>query len=55
MLQVALKALNTYKHIFVISLYDTYGALKEREAAQTQAEGKNQPHLRLHSPRVEDG
>lgn len=40
-LQAILKALNSYKHIYVINLYDTYSAMSAREIAQKCAEGKN--------------
>lgn len=40
-LQATLKALNGYKHICVVNLYDTYSAMNAREMAQKWAEGKN--------------
>eukprot|EP00066_Takifugu_rubripes_P027985 XP_011617251.1 PREDICTED: hydrocephalus-inducing protein homolog [Takifugu rubripes] len=37
-LQAVLKALNSYKHIYVINLHDTYSAMNAREIAQKCAE-----------------
>lgn len=45
-LQTALKALRTHKHIYVVNLHDTYDAMKARETARRQAEGKNHPSHR---------
>lgn len=39
-LQVVLKALNNRKHIYVVNLSDSYAALKARERAQRETEGK---------------
>uniref|UniRef100_A0AAX7UEV6 Hydin adenylate kinase-like domain-containing protein n=1 Tax=Astatotilapia calliptera TaxID=8154 RepID=A0AAX7UEV6_ASTCA len=39
-LQVVLKALSNRKHIYLVNLSDSYTALKAREKAQSEAEGK---------------
>uniref|UniRef100_A0A3Q4HS25 Hydin adenylate kinase-like domain-containing protein n=1 Tax=Neolamprologus brichardi TaxID=32507 RepID=A0A3Q4HS25_NEOBR len=39
-LQVVLKALSSRKHIYLVNLSDSYTALKARERAQSEAEGK---------------
>ena len=39
-LQAVLKALNNRKHIYVVNLSDSYTALKARERAQRETEGK---------------
>uniref|UniRef100_A0A3Q3XB93 Hydin adenylate kinase-like domain-containing protein n=1 Tax=Mola mola TaxID=94237 RepID=A0A3Q3XB93_MOLML len=39
-LQVILKALKNCKHIYVVNLSDSYGAVKARERAQRETEGK---------------
>lgn len=40
-LQVVLKALKNRKHIYVVNLSDSYAALKARERAQRETEGKH--------------
>lgn len=43
-LQVVLKGLNNRKHIYVVNLSDSYAALKGRQRAQREAEGKISTH-----------
>lgn len=47
--QVLLKALNNRKHIYVVNLSDSYAALKERERAQRETEGKTAPVLKTYT------
>lgn len=47
-LQVVLKALNNRKHIYVVNLSDSYAALKARERAQRETEGKYAQLTHIH-------
>lgn len=53
-LQTVLKALKAYKHIYAVNVHDTYDAVRARETARRQAEGKkkNRPSHRRASLRV---
>ena len=48
-LQVVLKALSNYKHIYVVNLSDSYAALKARTRRQEEAESKVYAPVHTHA------